>query len=326
MRRFEGTPDERAGDDGRRRGGEVPTTDDAGPASAAPPGGDDDRGGATIVVAPYAGYCYGVERALRIAEEAGVTLERPIYTLGPLIHNPSVVERLARDGIAAVDDLAQVEHGTVIVRTHGVDPQVVAAARARGLAVIDATCPFVTVAQQKAEMLREKGYVPVILGERDHPEVVGLAAWAGAGAVLVQDADELRLSEVRDKRVGVVVQTTQTRDNLARLAARLAPVARETLVFNTICDATGRRQAAAQKLAGEVDAVIVVGGRNSANTTRLASLCRTIQPRTWHIETAAELEAGWLAGAARVGVTAGASTPEEEIAAVVARIRELTRP
>jgi len=285
----------------------------------------DERAGATIVVAPYAGYCYGVERALRIAEEAGVTLERPIYTLGPLIHNPSVVERLARDGIAAVDDLAQVEHGTVIVRTHGVDPQVVAAARARGLAVIDATCPFVTVAQQKAEMLRDKGYVPVILGERDHPEVVGLAGWAGLGAVLVQDADELRLADVRNKRVGVVVQTTQTRDNLARLAARIAPLARETLVFNTICDATGRRQAAAQKLAGEVDAVIVVGGRNSANTTRLASLCRTIQPRTRHIETAAELEAGWLAGAARVGVTAGASTPEEEIEAVVARIRELTR-
>ncbi len=323
MRPSEDDPDERAGDD-RGGGGEVSATGGAGAVSAAR--GDDDRGGATIVVAPYAGYCYGVERALRLAEEAGVTLSPPIYTLGPLIHNPSVVERLARGGIAAVDDLEQIERGTVIVRTHGVDPKVVAAARARGLAVIDATCPFVTVAQQKAEMLRDKGYVPVILGERDHPEVVGLAAWAGAGAVLVQDAEELRLSEVRNKRVGVVVQTTQTRDNLARLAARLAPVARETLVFNTICDATGKRQAAAQKLAGEVDAVIVVGGRNSANTTRLASLCRSIQPRTWHIETAAELEAGWLSGAVRVGVTAGASTPEEEIEAVVARIRELTQP
>ncbi len=279
--------------------------------------------GATIVVARWAGYCYGVERALRIAEEAGVALAPPIYTLGPLIHNPSVVERLARRGIAAIDDLNEVESGTVIVRTHGVDPEVVAAARARGLEVIDATCPFVNVAHQKAEVLREQGYIPVILGEKDHPEVVGLVAWAGPRAVVVEDADGLRLRDVRGKRVGVVVQTTQTRDNLARLVSRLAPAARETLVFNTICDATGKRQTAAQKLARSVDVVIVVGGRNSANTTRLASLCRVIQPRTWHIETAAELEGGWLAGARRVGVTAGASTPEDEIDAAVRRIREL---
>ena len=207
------------------------------------------------------GYCYGVERALRIAEESGATLAPPIYTLGPLIHNPSVVARLAARGIAAIDDLDQIPHGTVIVRTHGVDPQVVAAARARGLAVIDATCPFVNVAQQKADMLREQDYIPVILGERDHPEVVGLLAWAGPKAIVVEDADELRLSGVRGKRVGVVVQTTQTRDNLARLVARLAPAARETLVFNTICDATGKRQTAAQQLARAVDVVIVVGGR-----------------------------------------------------------------
>jgi 4-hydroxy-3-methylbut-2-enyl diphosphate reductase len=293
----------------------------AGPESAA--GADERIGSPAIVVARYAGYCYGVERALRIAEESGAELAPPIYTLGPLIHNPSVVARLARRGIAAIDDLDQIEHGTVIVRTHGVDPEVVAAARARGLAVIDATCPFVNVAHEKADMLREQGYVPVILGERDHPEVVGLLAWAGPKAIVVEDADELRLADVRGKRVGVVVQTTQTRDNLARLVSRLAPAARETLVFNTICDATGKRQAAAQQLARGVDVVIVVGGRNSANTTRLASLCRVIQPRTWHIETAAELDGSWLAGARRVGVTAGASTPEDEIDAAVARIREL---
>ena len=302
----------------------------AGTESAARPASAGGAGEPTarpaIVVARYAGYCYGVERALRIAEKTGAELTPPIYTLGPLIHNPSVVARLSRRGIAAVDDLEQIEHGTVIVRTHGVDPEVVAAARARGLAVIDATCPFVNVAHEKADMLREQGYVPVILGERDHPEVVGLLAWAGPQAIVVEDADELRLADVRGKRVGVVVQTTQTRDNLARLVSRLAPAARETLIFNTICDATGKRQAAAQELAREVDVVIVVGGRNSANTTRLASLCRVIQPRTWHIETAAELDGSWLAGARRVGVTAGASTPEDEIDAAVARLRELMGP
>ncbi|HMK91949.1 MAG TPA: 4-hydroxy-3-methylbut-2-enyl diphosphate reductase [Thermoleophilia bacterium] len=307
-------------DPAQKRGTSAPHDSKAGDAGL---DAADDRVGVEVVVARYAGYCYGVERALKIAEEAGVTLAPPIYTLGPIIHNPSVVRRLAERGIAAVDDIDQVREGTVIVRTHGVDPEVIAAAEARGLRVIDATCPFVNVAHQRAHMLREQGYVPVILGERDHPEVVGLLAWAGPRAIVVEDADELRPAEVRNKRVGVVVQTTQTRENLARLVAGLAPVARETLVFNTICDATEKRQAAARELAAGVDVVVVVGGRNSANTTRLASLCRAIQPRTHHIETAAELERAWLAGASRVGVTAGASTPDDEIEAAVGRIRDL---
>jgi 4-hydroxy-3-methylbut-2-en-1-yl diphosphate reductase len=276
-----------------------------------------------IVVAPYAGYCYGVERALRLAQEASGEVPAPIHTLGPIIHNPSVVERLAQRGIEAVDSLDAVAEGSVIIRTHGVPPGVVAEARRRGLEVIDATCPFVTVAQRKASELQEKGYIPVILGERDHPEVVGLTACAGEKAIVVEDAGELAVGAARGRRVGVVVQTTQTRENLSRLAAALAPLARELLVFNTICDATEKRQAAARELAAKVDAMIVVGGRNSANTTRLASLCRELQPRTWHIEHAAELEREWLAGLRRIGVAAGASTPEEEIEAAVTRIQEL---
>jgi len=278
---------------------------------------------AEIVVAPYAGYCYGVERALRLAQEASGAVPTPIHTLGPIIHNPSVVERLAQQGIDAVDSLDAIAKGSVIIRTHGVPPGVVAEARRRGLEVIDATCPFVTVAQRKASELQEKGYVPVILGERDHPEVIGLTACAGEKAIVVEDAGELALGAVRGRRVGVVVQTTQTRENLSRVAAALAPLARELLVFNTICDATEKRQAAARELAATVDAMVVVGGRNSANTTRLASLCRELQPRTWHIEHAAELQGEWLAGRLRIGVAAGASTPEEEIEATVARIREL---
>ena len=279
--------------------------------------------GVEIVVAPYAGYCYGVERALRMAQEASGEVPTPIHTLGPLIHNPSVVERLAQQGIEAVDGLDDVSEGSVIIRTHGVPPGVVAEARRRGLQVIDATCPFVTVAQRKASELRDQGYVPVILGERDHPEVVGLADCAGEKAVVVEDAAELAAGPVRGRRVGVVVQTTQTRENLAQLAATLAPLARELLVHNTICDATEKRQAAARELAKTVDAMVVVGGRNSANTTRLASLCRELQPRTWHIEDATEIDRGWLTGLRRIGVAAGASTPEEEIEATVARIREL---
>ncbi len=209
------------------------------------------------------------------------------------------------------------------MRTHGVSPDVIEHARSRHLNVVDATCPFVSVAQRKAAALREAGYAVVILGERDHPEVVGLEGFAGSGAVVVEDASGLPLERLRGRRIGVVVQTTQTRANLSALAAALAPVARELLVFNTVCDATEKRQSAACELAEDVDVVVVVGGRNSANTARLAQLCAAIEPRTHHIESAAELRADWLEGASRIGVTAGASTPDEEIEATVSALLDL---
>ncbi|NLE21599.1 MAG: 4-hydroxy-3-methylbut-2-enyl diphosphate reductase [Actinobacteria bacterium] len=279
-------------------------------------------GGTEIVVARYAGYCYGVERALRLTGEALEGAPAPVATLGPIIHNPSVVGSLEERGVRVVDDVTT-DVGTLIVRTHGVSPDVIARARSRRLNVVDATCPFVSVAQRKAAQLREAGYAVVILGERDHPEVVGLQGFAGADAVVVEDASGLPVERLRGRRVGVVVQTTQTRANLSALAAELAPVARELLVFNTVCDATEKRQSAACELAEEVDVVVVVGGRNSANTARLAQLCQAIEPRTHHIESAAELRPEWLEGAARVGVTAGASTPDEEIEATVRALLDL---
>lgn len=279
--------------------------------------------GCQIVIASYAGYCYGVERALRLAEDALTSAEPPVATLGPIIHNPSVVEALAARGVNVVDDAAQTEGGTLVVRTHGVAPEVVAEARDRNLDIIDATCPFVAVAQRKARALHEAGYQVVILGEHDHPEVVGLQGFAGGEAIVVADPDDVRGDQLSNRKVGVVVQTTQTREALARLAATLAPLARELLVYNTVCDATEKRQSAACELAARVDVVIVVGGRNSANTMRLAQLCGAIEARTHHIETAKELRAEWVAGARRVGVTAGASTPDREIEATVARLKQL---
>jgi 4-hydroxy-3-methylbut-2-enyl diphosphate reductase len=280
-------------------------------------------GDVEIVVARYAGYCYGVERALRLTDEALAGSPPPVATLGPIIHNPTVVSRLEERGVEVVEDVDEARSGTLIVRTHGVPPDVSAGAQARTLRVVDATCPFVAVAQRKAAALREAEYTVVILGEHDHPEVVGLEGFAGPGALVVEDAAGLPLQELRGRRVGVVVQTTQTQANLASLAAALAPVARELLVYNTICDATEKRQNAACELAREVDVVVVVGGRNSANTARLAQLCHAIEGRTYHIEAAPELRAEWLTGARRIGVTAGASTPDEEIEATVEALIEL---
>jgi 4-hydroxy-3-methylbut-2-enyl diphosphate reductase len=276
-----------------------------------------------IVVARYAGYCYGVERALRLTGEALEGAPSPVATLGPIIHNPSVVGSLRDRGVDVVEDVDDAASGTLIVRTHGVSADVIEHARSRHLNVVDATCPFVSVAQRKAAQLREAGYAVVILGERDHPEVVGLQGFAGPDAVVVEDAAGLPLERLGGRRVGVVVQTTQTRANLSALAAALAPVARELLVFNTVCDATEKRQRAACELADEVDVVVVVGGRNSANTARLAQLCAAIEPRTHHIESAAELRPEWLQGARHIGVTAGASTPDEEIEATVHALLDL---
>jgi 4-hydroxy-3-methylbut-2-enyl diphosphate reductase len=194
--------------------------------------------------------------------------------------------------------------------------------QASGLTVLDATCRFVKSAQEKAARLHEQGYRVIILGEKDHPEVLALRSYAGESSLVVEVPGDLP-DDLASQRLGVVVQTTQSQERLADLVAYLAPRARELLVHNTICSATEKRQTAAMAMAKEVDVVVVVGGRNSGNTRRLAELCSGFQPRTYHVEDAGEIQAGWLSGARSVGVTAGASTPRDQIEAVVDRIRKL---
>lgn len=274
-----------------------------------------------IIIASRGGCCYGVERALKIAHETVEGTGGPIHTLGPIIHNPGVVSELAAEGIEAARDLSEVKEGTIIFRTHGVSPSVAADAGSHGLNIVDATCPYVKVAQEKAQALKDQGYLPVILGEQDHPEVVALVAYAGEKAVVVEDPDDFDFSGIHG-RVGVVVQTTQSEANLAALAARLAPVASELLIHNTICNATRMCQEEALQLAGVADAVIVIGGKNSANTTRLANLCRARQPRTHHIEDLSELKKEWFEGAGTVAITAGASTPTEQMEQAAAWLKE----
>ncbi|MHB1464449.1 MAG: 4-hydroxy-3-methylbut-2-enyl diphosphate reductase [Thermoleophilia bacterium] len=277
-----------------------------------------------ILISKRGGYCYGVQRALKLAMEAAENSPGPVHTLGPIIHNPGVVRELAAAGVSPVETLADAGSGTIILRTHGVTPQVAADAEARGLRIVDATCPYVKVAQEKASLLKEQGFLPVILGEHEHPEVVALIANAGARTIVVEKAGELELSRIRGKKVGVVVQTTQASANLSALVSRLSPASRELLVYNTMCNATQKCQEEALGLARRADAVVVIGGRNSANTTRLAKLCREVQARTYHIEDVSELEPEWFAEADTVAITAGASTPPEQMDAVADWLKELT--
>ncbi|MDZ4169027.1 MAG: 4-hydroxy-3-methylbut-2-enyl diphosphate reductase [Coriobacteriia bacterium] len=274
-----------------------------------------------VEVARHAGVCYGVERALKLAEEAGAK-GGPVCTLGPLIHNPQAVEALKSKGVATAASLEAVSEGTLVVRSHGVDPAIISEAQAKGLSVVDATCPHVTKAHEAAESLMRSGYLVVIVGEADHPEVEGIMAHAGGSALVVESAEELP-SRLPSRRVGVVVQTTQSEARLAEVVDALLPHVRELLVHNTICAATAKRQASAAELAAAVDVVVVVGGHNSGNTTRLVEICRCVNPRTHHVETDDDLDTAWFKGADSVGVTAGASTPDEQMRGVIRAIEAM---
>jgi 4-hydroxy-3-methylbut-2-enyl diphosphate reductase len=275
-----------------------------------------------VRISESAGFCWGVERALEMTHEAAEEAPAPVNTLGPLIHNPGVIADLKTRGVGVISDAADAHAGTVILRSHGVPRDMREALVGSELTLVDATCPFVTSAQEKAAQLKEDGYLVVILGEKDHPEVLGLRSYAGDDSLVVESPLDLP-TKLPGKRVGIVVQTTQSQERLAELVADLAPRTRELLVHNTICSATEQRQAAAIAMASEVDAVVVVGGKESGNTRRLAELCTAQQRRTYHVESASEIDPGWFKGLRTVGITAGASTPPEQIEAVAARLREV---
>lgn len=277
---------------------------------------------ASIRVADHAGACYGVERALKLARRCGAEAMPPVHTLGPLIHNPLVVRDLASSGVELAETLDDAREGTLIIRTHGVVPEVVDAARARGLDVVDATCPYVKKVHDAAAQLTREGYQLLVIGEAGHPEVEGILGHAGARAQVVGEASEVAGLTLKP-RVGVVVQTTQTAQRLSEIVAALAPRVRELRVVNTICKATEERQRAAAELAAASDCMIVVGGKNSGNTRRLAEICAAACASTHHIESEDELDPAWFAGAYEVGITAGASTPQEHIDRVRARIEQI---
>lgn len=272
-----------------------------------------------VTVARHAGFCFGVKRALDLVLAAERQGGGPICTLGPLIHNPQVVARLEQDGVRQIAKLDEAPpDSTLVIPSHGATPAVLEEAARRGLRLLDATCPFVANAQTYTRQLAAEGYQVVILGDEGHPEVLGLLGQAAGKAVLApNEAAVDRLKPAR--KTALVTQTTQTEANLQAVAARLLPRVHELRVLNTICAATSQRQAGALALAGQVDMMIVVGGRNSANTGRLRELCSQVVT-THHVETAAELDPAWLESVGRVGVTAGASTPDWIIEDVVAAL------
>jgi len=273
--------------------------------------------------AVHAGYCWGVERALDIVTDtASAHPGETVRTLGPIIHNPHVVESLEDKGVQSVNGLDEMDSGTVIIRTHGVPPETYEQAAAKGLNVVDATCPLVTLVQNKAKQLVQEGYHLVIFGNPRHPEVIGTIGHAGGKATVIEHPEDVKNVHL-PKRIGVVVQTTQETELLAALLAELAPRCKEVKIFNTICNPTIERQEAARELARDVQVVIVVGGKNSSNTRHLAEVCREEGATAYHIEDATELDPEWVKGFDNIGVTAGASTPGWLMDQVIERLEAL---
>lgn len=275
-----------------------------------------------VILAKHHGFCYGVKRAVRMAEDS-IAMDGPSFTLGPIIHNPQMVARLAEKGVGLAESLTEaVSGGNMIIRSHGVGPEVYEQAEKMGLRIIDATCPHVKKAQMAAHALAEDGCQVVIAGERHHPEVKSIFEWSGKNALIVETPEEAEAVR-RYPKLGVVAQTTFSGAQFKRIVKVLLDKAPSLRVERTICTATQQRQAAAIEIAHDVDCMLVIGGKNSANTTRLAELCAKAGCRTYHIETADELKSAWFSGMKRVGMTAGASTPDWIIEEVCEKVQDM---
>jgi 4-hydroxy-3-methylbut-2-enyl diphosphate reductase len=274
-----------------------------------------------IVVCEGVGFCSGVKRAIKMALAAAGRSASGVYSLGPLIHNPQVVDKLKGVGVTPLARLGK-GGGEIVVRSHGASPAVLERARERGYRIIDSTCPFVSKAQKNARKLHRLGYRVIIVGEKAHPEVKGIRSHVENRAIVVENSAQVKDLKFGPK-VGIIAQTTIPVDTFAGVVGEVSKRAREVLVFNTICSETARRQERARALAGKVDVLLVVGGRNSANTSRLKSLCRSICPKTYHVETADEIDGRWFARDSTVGVAAGASTPKWLVEEIVDRLKEI---
>ncbi len=277
-----------------------------------------------VLLADEYGFCFGVERAVELVEDALAEGARPIRSLGPLIHNAQEMERLGAEGVSTIDLPTEADGNTVaVIRAHGVTPEVQSELERRAAKVIDATCPFVTRVQHLAQRAANEGRDVVVAGNPDHPEMIGVVGYAPHNTFVVRDADEV--ASLPPLRAPLVVsQTTIKLQTFLEVAEAVREKSdTEPQVVNTICSATRDRQDAARALAGEVDVFYVIGGRHSSNSVKLLAVCQEQCKNSFLIETPAEINPTDLKGARRVGVTAGASTPNWLIEQVVKRLREI---
>ena len=272
----------------------------------------------SITLARNSGFCFGVKRAIKLAEETAQKYGHAI-TIGPIIHNPQMVEKLDQVGVKVVDDIDSIEEGPVIIRSHGIPFESLQKLADKKFKIIDATCPDVAKAHKFAKLADKENYEIFILGDPSHPEIIALKSYIKSEVHIWREGDELPRKHFL--KVAIICQTTQNSSNLDNLVKSLLPRCKELRIFNTICNTTFDRQAASLDLAKESDIMIVIGGKNSANTLMLARLCSEFSV-TKHIETAEELEEDWFnQKEINIGITAGASTPDSIITDIYNKIK-----
>jgi len=276
-----------------------------------------------VLIADEYGFCFGVERAVEMVEEA-LQEGDTVRTLGPLIHNDQEMERLATHGVSTISEPVQIKRGeTAVIRAHGVTPQIEAELREKASKVVDATCPFVTKVQKLASRAAAQDRHVVVVGNPDHPEMIGVFGYAPQHSFIVRDVEEVAaLPRLRNPLV--VSQTTIKLQNFYDVAEAVkAKADGETQIVNTICSATRDRQDAARALAGEVDVFYIIGGRHSSNSRKLLAVCKEQCEKSFLIETEDEINTEDLRGVQRVGLTAGASTPNWLIEKIGKRLEEI---
>ncbi|MDI3310719.1 MAG: 4-hydroxy-3-methylbut-2-enyl diphosphate reductase [Thermoanaerobacterium sp.] len=274
-----------------------------------------------ILIADNAGFCFGVKRAVKMAyDQVNNNDDSKTYAYGELIHNPQVVKDLEDKGIKTIECINDLdENSKILIRTHGIPEKTYEKLKKKKVEIIDMTCPFVKRVQKIVNGYYKKGYSIIIIGDRNHPEVVGVNGWCNNSAYVIQSTDDVKSLPFLE-RACVVAQTTITQkmweDSLALLNLKV----KELISYNTICDATNKRQSSAEKISKEADMMIVIGGKNSSNTQKLKKICENNCDRTIQVESADEIDLSIFKNVETVGITAGASTPDYLIQEVVDKI------
>lgn len=279
-----------------------------------------------INISEFSDFCFGVKRAISLAERALKKYPRPIYSLGPIIHNRRVINELSKKGLNVIGDYRKIDRGAVVTRSHGIHPVVRAGLEKRSINIIDATCPFVKNAQLIAKKLKQDGYRVIIVGDKGHPEVKFLKSVSGDNSMVIAARGDAKKLKVKDRKIGIIAQTTQSMRNFREVLSELLKKEfNEVRVFNTICSDVQLRQESAEKCSKNSDMVLVVGGKNSANTKRLYEICRNIGTPVHHIETGREIKNRWLVGRRRIGIVSGASTPRWIVEEVRDKLNKVRR-
>lgn len=270
-----------------------------------------------VIISSNSGYCSGVKRAIKTLDNAinEYGSKGNIFTLGDIIHNPEVIQNYKKKGIFPIEDISKLKTGdNVVIRSHGVSPAVIRELKDKGVNVLDATCLFVLKVHGLAKDLNNRGYFIVLIGEKNHPEVIGIKGnISGENYKIVNCVNEAEKINSQ-KKIAIISQTTQTKENFILISKKIVEkIKDEVLVINTTCKAAQLRQNETAELAGKVDVMLIIGGKNSANTTYLAEISKNILHETYHIENAGDLNKEWFNGKKTAGICSGASTPQEDV-------------